>query len=640
MRRHGSTLLCAALLLAGGCARKESAATPAGVEPPGYLGPRLELQSPARGARLAEGDTDPSPVTLRGRACDEAHSIASLRVAGQQLALAGPGPCHPFELSIPAPWGLTLVEGEVVNEAGQRGTLSQAFLRSPSWFPAEAGLDATAPSALVVQIGPSFLDDGDRSTADDLATLAERALGALDLDAAAGPLRLADPDADGDGHLDERRYDCLLYTVTSKRTGFEAWKSGPVTRGAVSVERLALVDGGVAARLAVRELRVPFSVTGSLDSGCLGQVQDTVSGEARAQALLLEGEAQVRVGAGGQPEVAFGRAAAALVGLDLAIDLGPLDFVGLGNAIGDAIAAEVRGPAQEAMAAAVTALLQQRLAAALGAVAARSDALRLPAEVGGGELLLDSRLDAVDFTPSRGLLASGLAIRAAAPRPGHGGDRGAPRLGGAIPDSSGLAASALALGVGDDALQQLLHAAWQAGAFDLADLALPAVSGLPGGRVSLAPMLAPVLMPRPDGSPWVDLGVGDVAFVLRLPAPVGTAEARGYLSALLPVERLEAGPDGLRILFGAEVRVRVQVDQVNWGELPASRALAAELLDRAGKALLPQLLGTALGPFPLPQLELGALDPAFTGLVLRLGTPQLSRLGRYQFLSGDLEAAP
>jgi len=639
MTPAGLRLLLAAGLLAGGCSRKEAAAPQASAEPAGYLGPRIELQSPARGARLAEGGAEPSPVTLRGRACDEAHAIARLRVAGQALPLAGPGPCHPFELPVPARRGLTVVEGEVVNEVGQRGTLAQAFLRSPDWFPA-AGPDAAAASALVVQVGPTFLDDGDRSTGNDLATVVERALSALDLDAAAGPLRFAQPDKDGDGHLDTHRYDCLLYTTTNQLTGFEAWKSGTVTRGGVAVERLAMVDGGIAARLSVRDLRLPFSVTGSLDSGCLGQVQDTVSGEALADALVLEGEAQVRIGASGQPEVAFGAATASLAGLRLAFDLGPLDFVGLGSAIGDAIATEVRGPAQVAMAAAATALLQERLAAALGAVAARSTAIRLPAGAGGGELLLDYRLDAVDFTPARGLLASSLWLRAAAPRPGPAGGPGAMKLGGAIPDASGLAASALALGAKDDALQQLLHAAWQAGAFDRADLTLPAAAGLPGGHLSLAPALPPVLMPRPDGSPWVDLGLGDVAFALRLPAPVGTAEARGFLSAVLPVERLEAGPDGLRILFGSDILIRVQVDQVNWGYPPASRALAGELLERAGMALLPQLLGTALGPFPLPQLDLTTLDPALAGLVLRMGIPQLSRLGRYQFLSGELSAAP
>ena len=212
----------------------------------------------------AENGTDPAPVTLRGRACDEAHAVTRVRVGAQEVPVSGPGPCHPFELALPARWGLTVVDGEVENDAGQRGALSQAFLRSPSWFPAADGPGSMAESGAVVQIGPGLLDDGDRSTPDDLATLLERALQALDLDAAAGPLRFAQPDLHGDGRLDARSYDCLLYTVRNRETGFEAWKSGPLTRAGIAVERLALVDGGLAARLVVRGLRVPFSVISGL----------------------------------------------------------------------------------------------------------------------------------------------------------------------------------------------------------------------------------------------------------------------------------------------------------------------------------------------------------------------------------------
>jgi hypothetical protein len=629
------------LALAGGCPRQEATSGALAAEPAGYQGPRLLLESPARGAMLAEGGADPAPVTLRGRACDEAHAITRLRIGTEEIRLAGPGPCHAFELAQPARWGLTVIEGEVQNDAGQRGALSQAFLRSPTWFPAATGPASMAESAVVVQIGPSLLDDGDRSTPDDVATLLERALQGLDLDGVVGALRFAQPDADGDGRLDSRSYDCLFYTVQNRKTGFEAWKSGPLRHAGIAVERLALVDGGVAARLAVRGLRLPFAVTGNLDSGCLGDAQDTVSGEARADALILEAEAQVRIGAGGTAEVAIPAATASLVGLSLALDLGPLDFVGLGNAIGDAVAAQVRGPAQEAMAAAMTGLLQERLGRAIQALSGLSAAIRLPPEAGGAEILLSSRLDAVDFSPTRGVLASALQLRAAAPRPEHaGGPFGALLLGGALPDASGLAASALALGVKDDALNQLLHAAWQAGALDLADLALPAASGLPAGRLSLAPQLPPVLMPRPGSAPWLDLGLGDVAFVLRLPAPTGTVEARGFLSAVLPVDRVEAGPDGLGIVFGPGPELRVEVDQVNWGHPPTSRALAQEILERAGAMLLPQLLGQALRPFPLPQLDLAALDPTFAGVVLRISSPQMAHLAHYQFIAGDLAAVP
>jgi hypothetical protein len=627
-------ILATALAPLGGCPQKGSSASS---EPAGYQGPRLTIDSPARGAMLAEGTSDPSPVTVRGQACDEAHAVKNVKVAGQDVAVTGPGPCHPFELRVQSPWGLTVVDGTVVNDAGQAGALAHAFLRSPGWFPA-AGAEAMASQGAVVQIGPALLDDGDRATPNDAATLLERALQALDLDAAAGPLRFAQPDANGDGRLDVRSYDCLLYTRRNFATGYEAWKSGPVTRGAIAVERLALVDGGLTARLVVHDLRVPFSVTGNLDSGCLGEVPLTVSGDARADALLLEAQVQVGLGAGGAPEVTIVASTASLVGLTLAIDLGALDFVGLGSAIGDAIAAQVRGPAQQAMASALASLLQDRLGHALALVAGLSGSLGLP---GGAAVLFTSRLDAVDFSPVRGLLTSAVQAQAVTPLPGRASTHGAPMRGGALPDLGALAGSALAVGAQDDLLNQVLFAAWQAGALDQAGLPLPVGSGFAGGKVSLFPQLPPVLIPR-AGATGVDLGMGDVAFVLTLSggATGGTLETRGYLSAVVPVDRLEAGPAGLTVVFGGAPDVRLQVDSVNWGSLPATRALTQETLQRLLAAELPPLLGQAVPPIPLPALGLAALDPALAGVTLRISAPLASRLGDYELLSGDLAGSP
>ena len=89
-----------------------------------------------------------------------------------------------------------------------------------------------------------------------------------------------------------------------------------------------------------------------------------------------------------------------------------------------------------------------------------------------------------------------------------------------------------------------------------------------------------------------------------------------------------------------EGEVRVEVDEVNWGHPPDSRALAREILERAGAALLPDLLGRALRPFPLPAVDLGSVDPAFAGVRLRIVSPQAAHLMRYQFLAGDLAAGP
>jgi len=642
-------LALAVLATAGGaCGRRPGAAggplpvaPPTVVEPAGYQGPTLALEAPARGAMLSEGGADPWPVTVRGQACDPVHALVALRIGGVELPLAGTGPCFAFEATVQSRLGLTVVTGEARNDAGQVGTLAQAMLRSPSWFPAGAGPGSAASGALAIQIGPAFLDDGDRSTPDELASLLERALAALDLDAAVGPLRFADPDADGDGHLDTVRHDCGLFRVTNKRTGFELWKSGPASVAGVRVDRLALAAGGIEARATAQGLVLPFSVTANLDGVCVPAVQDTVSGVARVDALTVEGRADVGLDGAGRPSVVFADLTATLTGLAIDIDLGPLDFVGLGSAIGDALAAQVRGRAQAAIQAALRGQLETRLGQALAALAAFRREVALPPELGGGRLLLEGGLDAADFTAARGVLSGSLRIAAASPAPGHPALFGALRLGGDLPDASGLSASALAVGLKDDVLNQLLQAAWQAGAFDVAALDLPAGSGdLAGSRLALVPRLPPVLVPRAGGAPWMDLAVGDLAFAIAVPSAGGDAVAHGFLSALLPVERLEAGSGGLSVVFGAVPEVHVEVSDVNWDRPPLARAELQRLLERAAGSLLPGLLAGALRPLPIPALDLASLDPSFAGLTLQLGMPQLYRLGRYQFLSGDLAAVP
>lgn len=639
MRAPALSVLPPLLALAAGCGGSP-ARSGAAAEPPGYLGPEIALADPPRGAVLvADG---PAAVPVAGQACDRAHALAELRVDGQPLPVAAAGSCVPFSLQHPARLGLNVVHAEAANDAGQLGTLAQSFLWSPDYFGAAGAGDSMAESGVVIQLGPSFLDDGDRSTLNDVASVAQRELGKMDLDAAVGPVRLAQPDADGDGAIDTTRYGCVLYSQLNERTGFEARKAGPFTHGGVTVDRLQLAQGGVALRVTVARPRLPLAVTGYLDSGCLGVARLTVTGDASAAALVLEGQASVGLDAAGRPAVSFPAFAATLVDVGLDIDLGTLaNWTGLGSAIGDAIAARFRDQVQAALRGAVQGELAAQLSGALAALAAFQASIALPAEVGGAELDVASALDALDFDAQRAVIGVAVQVVPRAPRPEHqaASPLGAMRMGGARPDATGLAASAIAVGVKDDLLNQLLHAAWLAGAFDR-DLSALAAGYLPGARLALLAGLPPVLMPQEGAGPGLDLGWGDVAFELALPAPQGTARARGYLSAVLPIDRLDAGPAGIEIAFAPAAQAWVQVTDVTWGPGPVARESITAILEGAMRNLLPQALAQALRPLPLPRLDLRVLDPGLPALSLSLGAPRMARLGRYEFLAGSVDEAP
>lgn len=639
MRSPALSLLAPLLALAAGCGGSP-ARSGAAAEPPGYLGPDLALTDPPRGAVLVADGSGAVPVA--GRACDAAHALAELRVDGRSFPVAAAGSCVPFSLEHPARLGLNVIHAEAVNDAGQLGTLAQSFLWSPDYFGTAGGGDSMARSGLVIQLGPSFLDDGDRSTLNDVASVAQQELGKLDLDAAVGPVRLAQPDADGDGAIDTVRHDCFLYSQLNERTGFEARKAGPLARDGVTVDRLQLVQGGVALRVTVVRPRLPLAVTGYLDSGCLGVARLTVTGDASAAALVLEGQAAVGLDAAGRPAVSLPTLTANLVDVRLDIDLGTLaNWTGLGNAIGDAIALRFRGQVQDALRDAVQGELAAQLSGALAVLATIQTSIALPPEVGGAELLLATALDALDFDAQRAVIGVAVQVVPRAPLPGHqaASPLGAMRMGGERPDAGGLAASAIAIGVKDDLLNQLLHAAWLAGAFDR-DLSALIAGYLPGARLALLPGLPPVLMPQETGGPGIDLGWGDVAFELELPAPQGTARARGVLSAVLPIDRLDAGPAGIEIAFAPAAQAWVQVTDVSWGPGPVARESTTALLEGALRNLLPQALAQALRPVPLPPLDLRALDPGLPALRLSLGAPRMTRLGSYQFLAGSVAEGP
>jgi len=617
------------------------------VEPTAYLGPEIAVEAPARGAFLSQGGADPEPLTVRGQVCDAVHDLASLRVGGRDLTLDGAVPCQPFETQVESRWGLNVVRGEAVNGAGEKGTLSHSFVRSPEWFATAPGDPAAAASsAVLLQLGQDFVDDGDRTTPDDLATLGERALASLDLEAAVGNPRFAQPDADGDGHIDEVTHRCLFgtYTLRNKATGFEAWKDGPLVHAGIAVDSLRLVDGGIAVRATLHGLRLPFAVTGNLDSGCLGDAQVTVRGDAAVDALVLEGTAAVGLDPQGALQLSFPSFAATLVGFHLDIDLGLLDFTGLGSVIGDAIAGQVRGSIQSAIRGAVQGLLAQRLSTALDALAHLHTAVALPAGLGGSSLALDSAVDLLDFRAGRAVIGSSLRIGTSAPLAEHlaaAAGRGAARLGGALPDPGALASGGLSLAVKDDALNQLLHAAWLGGAFDQADL-----SGLLGGqqglKLSVFSRLPPVLMPRLGGAPGFDLGWGEVDFDLTLATFNVEIRVKGRLAVVLPIERIAIDPAtrGLSIVLAGDPEVAVQVDDVNWDHHPSTRNMAVTLLEGMVRSYLPQLLGSVTGSFALPDIDLRALDPSLPAAVLALEQPSLTRAGRYLVASGAVAVRP
>jgi hypothetical protein len=654
-------LLAGIALVGNGCGGKEQPASvtppaqpagepPAAVEPATYMGPEIRLDAPSRGAMLVEGGQEPVVVELSGEVCDSVHAVAELSSPSAVLSLATSGSCRGFQGQQVSRWGLNVVLGQATNDAGELGYLVQSFVRSASWFSNDLGDPAaSAESGVLLQLDPSVVDDGDRSTLDDVASIAQAALASLDVDELVGSARVASPDANGDGHLDPTSHDCLFWTQHNRATGFEAWKSGPVTRGAITVDTLALGEGDLSVRVTVWNPSVPFAVTGNFDAGCVGDVQDSANGVARADSLSLAGRAVVNLDAQGRPRIAIAGVSTSLAGLHVDLSLGKLiDWTTLGKLVGEAIAAQVQGPIQDSIRQTVQSALDDQLSGILASLLELRASVTLPPELGGTELLVAAAIDHLSFTPERAVIGSAIQVRPAEVRPEHAAaaaQHGAMMMGGSRPDPTALPGSPAVLGVKDDVLNQFLHAAWLGGAFDVEDVSV--VLGLPdaaGLKLGIHPTLPPLLMPRPADATAVDLGWGDIGFDATLSSSDASASAHvsGFASVVVALERLQVDPGGgtFSPVFAPDPEVHLQLTEVNWDRLPTTRTLATDMGESLLRGALPQLLAHAIRSFPLPRLTLTTIDPSLPSVILSLEDASIERVDRYQLVGGQVVARP
>jgi hypothetical protein len=263
----------------------------------------------------------------------------------------------------------------------------------------------------------------------------------------------------------------------------------------------------------------------------------------------------------------------------------------------------------------------------------------------GGALEVASGLDLLDVTAERALLGVRVRVRPAAIVPRLAGARGAMRLGGALPDAAGLAGEALAVAIEDDVVNQVLHAAWLAGAFDRAGLVFTGgVAGATGTRVvlDLEAGLPPVVMPRRGGSTGVDVGWGELGFQVTLEGPGGLAHASGVAAVVVGLDGLGASPDTgtFRPVLSGAPEVAVQVTSVDWDHLPTTRRLTEGLLEGLLRSALSDLLEDAVGALPLPVIDLGRLDPDLPPIRITLDRPRDLRLERYHVVAGAVVAVP
>jgi len=598
--------------------------------------PTIEITSPTRAAMLEEGTSGAYDVQITGTACHDSIPIETLSVNGQDIAVSGTNLCEPFDVTQSSEWGMSVIEVHAENAYGRSADAVQSYLRSPSFYPAAFTSDAGARAArgVFTRMNDPVIDDGNRIGYDDIASIVEAWVDALNVNSGV-PSSVRNPNDAGTAYVD----DCGLWNRNSYLTGVELRKTGTLTTGSRTVS-LEATSAGLDASVGVNNLHAPVSGEGWKDTGCLlPDLHATVHGDLDVSSLNADVTVHPIVTAGGLNTSGV-TAQVTMSTPVIDVDWGFLDFLdflvnGTVNGYSNALSGYLTGT--------FDGLLEDVLPDIVEDVF-ESFELNGIASLNGADVAYEGPVDYIDFGgSSNGWAEVGLGVQV---RPAGTPTRPSAPFGAiqtfAPAPLSFTTAYEFGMGISDDFMNQAYWAAWQAGSFDAADVTAytgESYTGLAGG---VSPMLPPVLTTS-SGASTVDVHWGDLVFTgLADPATFGLP---GFQSGdSVPVEAhvsVIAGQDiaydvatGVLVGTVAATDVRVEI-----GIEPGALLDEAALRDAIAGAIADYVeasLPAGLAGVQVPALELTGFQGVPAGTVIRLKTATVEREGSYTKLTGSV----
>jgi hypothetical protein len=481
--------------------------------------------------------------------------------------------------------------------SGNFTRVAQSFLAAPEYKPATSAFD----DGLQAHFAAAFFDDGVRAgRVDDLATVAERALGRLDADAFVPSPVVS---ANGyDVYLRDIRHDPPKVAITPARDLLQV-------------------------ALEVRDLAVDVDAQGFVDAG----------GTVRADRVAVTLQLEVTV-VNGQPRVTQRTPDIRIENLRFEVHWS-IDW--LANLFADRVEAALAEALRQQLAATLPAMIRDLLRQV-----ELNQTFTVPALFPGMSPLnvaLTATLERASLSEAG--LDVALRTRASAARRVNWATRGSVMRGGCFGTDGGSPdwdeGKRLGAAVALDVLNQVLHAVWQGGALELPlDEASLGVSDLADYSISDLTMFLsarlPPLLTDCRGSLVLQLAElqADVEATLGgLPMKVSlviAVETEATLS--LEGGRLKLGLAPIR-----PERVLIEILEVDSPLFDANAEV--ELIDFLRGLVLEKALAEiadeSLADFPLPRIDLGAVDPSLAGVVIDFGAGTLVRRRGFVTLSTD-----
>jgi hypothetical protein len=602
--------------------------------------PQIVIDFPPRGATCDAVHCEPGPVvnpagravTVRGHvdSGEAQYPVVMVNVNGTDVLLDPFDQSFTFDIESAQGFNPIVVDTEDATY-GLKDHLVQSYYYSEEWYPIDIAVpqQSMVKDGLMIFLGPDVWDSNGAHT--DIAGIMETYLQDLDLSTLINPNVPVTsgsiciiPNPFG-GCISSCHYDVYIKSIS---------------HGPVSVD-LKPVNGG----LYMKAVMTGFSADIDID-GCTSP-----SATATADSITIETTMNVSVGPDGEPLVTVpaGATNVTIQGLDISVG-GALGFLAdfLLGFFMDSLTQQL----EDSFASAIGSQLAGAVGDALGGLAL-NQTFEIPALLPGGNpvtLTMRTKFSTISFSPAGGILGLYATIVETRNQPhdvlgsiGRAGCLGASLGTFAFPQHGSLE-----LGLHDDFFNQIPFGMFWSGAFRFpvgaetlgsTDLSQYGISDL---TLDIDFRLPPILTDcNADTQLMVQIGDIGIHAVMKLfGAPVDMQMFASFAApaqiVAVDAEPPETGKQ-LSIAMGNPTFLDVEIASLAGGLVGAEDTLGNIMRDTLMPQIMGAFTGSAFGTFPIPEIDLGAMDPKFAGKKIAIDLKEILRIAGYTVLSGTVK---
>lgn len=588
--------------------------------------PRIVVDSPNRAEMLQSGGNGDQQIWVNGSVSDSLSFVTQLSINENDLAVSGVNTSEVFSQPQDSRWGLTIVNGEAMDECGNRRVIAQSYLRSPQYYPAltSTSSSSVADQGIIAHMNQPIIDDYDRSDVDDLATLGEVVLQYLDFNEIAPPGSAFAQDS-----LNPSSCGWFQFTSdTAYWVGRDPNANRQINVSGPWINYMKAIDGGMELSMTVSDFDFPIYAYGALIvcagiSG-VGPAEIGLNGWVGLSNADVDATLDIEV-VNGQPQVELSSLNVQTSGLYVDLDCGIFDF--LCDLVTDIVVPLVEDQLVDAISDALRDTLSDTMEDLLSGFIL-DNGFDIPEPI-NMTLNVASALDLAEFQgsfndePGYGAIGLGTQLY-----PSTQGDMIANDARGSLKRESSMPIFSrtdynFGIGLKDEMVNQVLWAMWYGGGLSFENL-METVGQLSSGgeqdfsdvvSLSFNAELPPVLMPGRSGYE-VDIGLGDVWIEAQIDIAgllgsepsedgVGVLNIGAYLSTIVGGSiDIDPTTNQLQLLVNDDYRAYIEVVQI---DDVGYQGVMSDLLAKVLELLIPNLLGETLGAFPIPAFDLAAL---------------------------------